>query len=276
VRSGLASRYWSTLIGVPRTEAPTGRGRAGYSFGRRYVAALLGVSLSPRTPEPQRLATRVSRTPAPITSWRQPVVTGSPLQQLRWSAARNHSRRRTRWGLIGAAACALVITVAVVHTSTPPSVGAPPPATYGQTPHPSDTDEPTESSDTGESTATEIPPISDLAFDLRNGTAVPWCTAFEGSGSSPPEGDAVLTVQSYDDGVMYYKARLTFDGDVWRADNVVIGAPTDNDQPYELRVYAVTPDVADQLTSSHQGLPDIPGRLLAQLDVVRVNDPGYC
>lgn len=57
-RRDLAVRYWASLLGARHRSSmyPASRGRAGYSLGRRYVAALLGV----------RLPSRVGR--APLTS----------------------------------------------------------------------------------------------------------------------------------------------------------------------------------------------------------------
>jgi hypothetical protein len=280
VKSGLAHRYWSTLTGASQAPTPTGRGRTGYNFGRRYVAALLGVSLPPHRSDTQKFATRASWMSAPSTSPRQPAVTGSPPQQLRLSTSRHQARRRLRWelaaGLIGAAACLTMVMMAVVRISTPSSVGAPPPATSETGPLVGGAEPTEQSTDADESRGAGESPIRDFAFDLWDGESVPQCTALEGWGWRPPEGDTVLTVQPYGNDVMSYATRLEFDGDVWRADNVVIGAPDDNGQPYELRVYAVSPDVADQLVSSGTWSGDIPGRLLARLDVVRVNDPGYC
>lgn len=45
----LAVRYWASLLGARRRSLyPAPRGRAGYSLGRRYLAALLGVRLPSR------------------------------------------------------------------------------------------------------------------------------------------------------------------------------------------------------------------------------------
>jgi len=243
VKGRLVNRYWSSLTGSPQAATPPGRGRAGYSFVRRYIAALLGISLPPHPPQPQQVAI----SPAP------------PASQM---------RRGTRWrlvtGLVGAAGCTMMAMVSVSMNATPPLAG--PPAA-----HVGGADGPRHSSGMGLS-----PPVDTIEFDLWNGDSVPWCTTLEGSGSRPPEDDAVLMVRPNGYDMMYYAARLEFGGNRWRASDVVIGTPTDGDRSYELRIYAVTPDVANALATSEQWLTDIPGQWLASQDVVRANDPGYC
>src|SRR5262245_15422588 len=191
------------------------RGREGYSFGRRYVAALLGISLPPR-PKTIPVAARqtfqahTATWDAPTFPPPTPVLAGNTFAAPR-QRHRNAWTLTTGWALGGAFVLAALFFVTVNHDSGGAGSAAPISTTGA-----------------GESTmdtAYPVPPYNDFSFDDTN--LVPQCATLYGTGSLPPEGAAVIWVRPLGDLYIHYGGQVYFDEGIgWQAD-VRIGAAED-------------------------------------------------
>lgn len=128
-RTNLASRYWETLTTSPLTEySLPPRVRAGYSLRRRYLAALLGISLPARSSDTDTDRTQPMRTPRP------------------------RHRHRRKWSgyqavlMFGTFAVVLALAIPlsiIINTSSHGGGAAPPPPTKSTPPTRTSTGPPT-------------------------------------------------------------------------------------------------------------------------------------
>lgn len=116
-----ASRYWKALVGTGVSQVVTPRGRAGYTFWQRYLAALTGHTLhikrsSNQTPR----STPIDITPPIADSAEFPAASG---REIRTDRRAPSSRPRIRFHLTGAlaggAACLVMLAVVIGVASLP-------------------------------------------------------------------------------------------------------------------------------------------------------------
>lgn len=235
----LASRYWASLTGRVAAPAPPQRGQTGYSLRRRYVAALLGITLSPTT--------SVAPQPSPAVSQTTP----------------RPARFGRGWALAAGMAVGglAVFSVVFVAGSGGSPVGGMAPPSF------------TESVPTGADGPERF------SFRPRDTNEVSMCVTLTGEGTVPRQGAAVLMVHDSGESgdFAHFGARLTFYGDHWRAD-IVLGGREDAGKRFALYIFAVSPEIAEQLASRGTMMAgEIPGeQLLDAMGVTRTGGTGNC
>lgn len=203
-------RYWASLTGRDGVSSHPERGRTGYSLGRRYLAALLGISLPTRP------------TDASGTKW---VLSGDLMDP-----APPATRLRRKWAI----ATGLAVTAAFgvgsiigVTVMRPSQIVSDPPYQYHQT------------SKETQQTSEDVP----VEFDSLE--AVPQCATITGTGTEPVEDVAVLLVNAVDHYAISHTTPLDFDGDRWQA-NVMVGTAQDIGREFTLSIYAIPPEDEDE------------------------------
>ncbi|MFD0596469.1 hypothetical protein ACFQZ4_32980 [Catellatospora coxensis] len=93
-----------------------------------------------------------------------------------------------------------------------------------------------------------------VAFQLTSATSVPQCADITGYGSKPPGREVGLFIRVPGDSKYYWEKILTFDGDSWRADRVVIGAPGDAGKEFELVLVPMSVQAVVEFRK-HDGTP---------------------
>ncbi|WP_203692722.1 hypothetical protein [Catellatospora coxensis] len=118
-----------------------------------------------------------------------------------------------------------------------------------------------------------------VAFQLTSATSVPQCADITGYGSKPPGREVGLFIRVPGDSKYYWEKILTFDGDSWRADRVVIGAPGDAGKEFELVLVPMSVQAVVEFRK-HDGTPyavdNPPVTPLATLRVTRTTNLGSC
>jgi hypothetical protein len=115
---------------------------------------------------------------------------------------------------------------------------------------------------------------SQLTFEAV--TKVPRCADYYGTGTVPAEGHAAVFVR-LSSSSMYFVGELSFDGDGWVADDLVLGDLVDS-RHFTLYLYAVTSKDIQRLGQLPPGEPVAvrPMRLLDVITVVRDDGPDTC
>ncbi|WP_155387297.1 hypothetical protein [Catellatospora paridis] len=127
--------------------------------------------------------------------------------------------RAAQWTFLGVVLAALIgVTLALLGRPSPDDS----PAATGSAPPP-----PTVASSAS-------PSPSPVGFQLTSAAAVPQCADLTGRGSKPPGREVGLFIQHPGDPKFYWAKLLTFAGDTWRAERVVIGAPGDAGKDFNL------------------------------------------
>lgn len=149
-----------------------------------------------------------------------------------------------RWGAVHWAV--LVVALAAVAMVTPTLVDRlspdDSPAATGSAPPPP------------AATPSVSPSPSPVGFQLTSAAAVPQCADLTGRGSKPPGREIGLFLQHPGDPKFYWTKILTFAGDTWRAERVVIGAPGDAGKEFKLVLVPMSGQAVAEF-SRHEGTP---------------------
>jgi hypothetical protein len=120
---------------------------------------------------------------------------------------------------------------------------------------------------------------SPVAFQLTSATQVPQCADLTGYGTKPPGREVGLFIQVPGDSKYYWEKIITFDGDAWRADRVVIGAPGDAGKDFNLVLVPMSVQAVVEFRK-HDGTPyavdNPPVTPLTTLRVTRTTNLGSC
>jgi hypothetical protein len=280
----LASRYWSSLTGGNGVPVPRARGRAGYGLGRRYLAALLGISLPPRPPAaqpPHRMTTETIPTGTPTANQPPSQATGALEADLTSVPRRRTAPPRRGWVLatglsFAAGFVALAITFATGPGGPSSQTAGGPPGTEDPRTGETELPVPGDVGNNPPSSAGETPtlvPQTAVRFGAQTFPEVAQCEFLTGPGTVPAEGAAVLLATGIDR-VTRYGATLTFTSAGWEA-VTKIGTENDADQPFTLSIHAVSPEQAAELATGAP-ITGEPGRLLDTTSVIRNDVLGAC
>ncbi|GAA1389585.1 hypothetical protein [Catellatospora chokoriensis] len=120
---------------------------------------------------------------------------------------------------------------------------------------------------------------SPVAFTLTSAVSVPQCADITGYGTKPQGREVGLFIQVPGDTKYYWEKVLKFDGDSWRADRVVIGAPGDAGKEFNLVLVPLSVQAVVEF-SKHDGtayaVDNPPVAPITQFRVTRTTDLGSC
>ncbi|GIF97896.1 hypothetical protein [Catellatospora citrea] len=123
------------------------------------------------------------------------------------------------------------------------------------------------------------PSPSPVAFTLTSPTSAPQCADIAGRGTKPAGREVGLFIKHADDTKYFWEKILTFEGDSWRVDKVMIGAPGDAGKDFDLVLVPMSVQAVVEF-SKHDGTayavdnPPLPP--IATLRVTRTTDRTPC
>ncbi|MEV0456450.1 hypothetical protein [Catellatospora methionotrophica] len=127
-------------------------------------------------------------------------------------------------------------------------------------------------------TPSPLPSRSPVAFTLTP-TAAPQCADFTGQGTKPAGREVGLFIKHVGDTKYYWEKLLEFNGDSWRVEKVMIGAPGDAGKEFELFFVPMSVQAVVEF-SKHDGAPyavdSPPLTPLATFRVTRTTDRTAC
>ncbi|GAA2370538.1 hypothetical protein Cme02nite_45410 [Catellatospora methionotrophica] len=123
------------------------------------------------------------------------------------------------------------------------------------------------------------PSPSPVAYTLTSAAAVPQCADLTGQGTKPAGREVGLFIKHVGDTKYFWEKLLQFDGDSWRVDKVMIGAPGDAGKEFELFFVPMSVQAVVEF-SKHDGAPyavdNPPLTPLATIPVTRTTNTTPC